>query len=164
MVSGNRALLSRLCLKLKGEQSSGPKGVNDLCFHTFGGFFPPSPPFWAAASKGRCPAEHRGEFPDICPSFPPSDSDPSLKAQIPASRPKSQTQSPNTSQFGIWASRLEFGPRDWDLRGKGWRRKRRRKRKFPICVKAQVIDPFGAAALLPLQFQAQPTQAGRGYH
>ena len=35
---------------------------------------------------------------------------------------------------GILALRLEFRPRDWDLR------------KSPICVKAQVIDPFGAAA------------------
>ena len=26
--------LSRLCLKLKGKQVSGPEGVDDLCFHT----------------------------------------------------------------------------------------------------------------------------------
>ena len=50
---------------------SGPEGVDDLCFHTYGGFFPPpSPP--------------------SPPLPPPSDSDPSLKAQIPALRPKSQ--------------------------------------------------------------------------
>ena len=36
------------------------------------------------------------------------------------------------------------------------------KEKIPICEKAQVIDPFGAAALLPSQLQAQPTQAGHG--
>ena len=48
---------------------------------------------------------------------------------------------------GIWALRLEFGPWDWDLRGGGRRRRRRRRRKkSPICVKAKVIDPFGAAA------------------
>ena len=27
--------LSRLWLKLRGEQGSGPKGVDDLCFHTY---------------------------------------------------------------------------------------------------------------------------------
>ena len=30
--------LSRLCLKLRGEQGSGPKRIDDLCFHTYGGF------------------------------------------------------------------------------------------------------------------------------
>ena len=28
--------------------------------------------FWAAAPKGRCPVEHRGEFPDVRPSVRPS--------------------------------------------------------------------------------------------
>ena len=41
-------------------------------------------------------------------------------------------------EAGIWASRLGF-------EGEG-RRRRRRGRKSPICVKAWVIDPFGAAA------------------
>ena len=36
--------LSRLCLKLRGEQGSGPEGVDDLCFHTYGEFSPPPPP------------------------------------------------------------------------------------------------------------------------
>ena len=41
--------LSRLWLKLRGEQGSGPEGVDDLCFHTYGGFSPSSPPeFWAS--------------------------------------------------------------------------------------------------------------------
>ena len=35
--------LSRLCLKLSGEQGSGPEGVDDLCFHTYGEFSPPPP-------------------------------------------------------------------------------------------------------------------------
>ena len=30
--------LSRLCLKLSGEQGSRPEGVDDLCFHTYGNF------------------------------------------------------------------------------------------------------------------------------
>ena len=52
---------------------------------------------------------------------------------------------------GIWASRLEFGPKRGDLTlGSGqlrrkWRRRKRRG-KFPICVEARVIDPFGSAA------------------
>ena len=38
--------------------------------------------FWAAAPKGRCPVEHRGEYPYVCTSFlptvpPPSPSRPS---------------------------------------------------------------------------------------
>ena len=44
MVSGTRALLSRLYLKLRGEQGSGPEGVDDLCFHTYGEFSLPPPP------------------------------------------------------------------------------------------------------------------------
>ena len=31
--------LGRLCLKLR-EQGSGPEGVDDLCFHTYGEFSP----------------------------------------------------------------------------------------------------------------------------
>ena len=34
---------SELWLKLRGEQGSGPEGVDDLCFHTYGEFSP-SPP------------------------------------------------------------------------------------------------------------------------
>ena len=36
--------LSRLCLKLKGNQGSGPEGVDDLCFNTYGEFYPSPPP------------------------------------------------------------------------------------------------------------------------
>ena len=68
----------------------------------------------------------------------------------------------------IWASRLGFGPRGWDLGLEtgicasglefewGLTEEKEEKEKFSLCVKAYVIDPFGAAALLPLQFQAQP--------
>ena len=42
---------------------------------------------------------------------------------------------------GIWALRLKFE------RG---RRRRKRKRNFTRCVKAKVIDSFGAAAQKPL--------------
>ena len=62
--------LSTLWSKLRGEQGSGPEGVDDLCFHTYGEFSPPS-------------------------SYPPSPQPPgpylSLEAHIPASRPKSQS-------------------------------------------------------------------------
>ena len=34
--------LSRLGLKLRGEQGSSPEGVNDLCFHTYEEFSPSS--------------------------------------------------------------------------------------------------------------------------
>ena len=58
---------------------SGPKGVNDLYFHTYGEFSPPSPP-----SPSSPP-----------PSYPPFPLPPgrnlSLEAHIPASRPKSQS-------------------------------------------------------------------------
>ena len=73
--------LSRLCLKMKGKQGSGPKGVDDLCFHTYEEFSPPS-----------------------------SNWDWGLRAGILGGDSGFMT--------GIWASRLEFGPRDWDLRGR----------------------------------------------
>ena len=65
----------------------------------------------------------------------------------------------------IWATRLGFGSRDWDLgleTGGGRtdgrrRRRRRRRRKFPICVKAMVIDPFGATAQKGDQPTNRPT-------
>ena len=34
--------LGWLWLKLRGEQGSGPEGVDDVCFHTYGGFSSPS--------------------------------------------------------------------------------------------------------------------------
>ena len=30
-------------MKLRGKQGSGPDGVDDLCFHTYGEFSPPPP-------------------------------------------------------------------------------------------------------------------------
>ena len=44
--------LSRLCLKLRGEQGSGPEGVDDLCFHSHGEFSPSPPPPPAIRSLG----------------------------------------------------------------------------------------------------------------
>ena len=73
--------LSRLCSKLKGKQGSGPKGVNGLCFHTYGEFSPSSPsppPSFPLKSQFRGPNS-------------------SLEAQIPVTRPKSQPQCPNPS-------------------------------------------------------------------
>ena len=34
--------LNKLCLKFEGKQDSGPEGVDELCFHMYGEFFPPS--------------------------------------------------------------------------------------------------------------------------
>ena len=76
--------LSRLCLKLRGEQGSGPKEVDDLCFHTYGEFSPPPPP----------------------PPPPPHPPPPSLEAHISASRPISQPRGPYLSlEAHISASR-----------------------------------------------------------
>ena len=67
---------------------------------------------------------------------------------------------------GIWASRMGFEPRGWDLSLKagiwasrlgfgprwGWTEKKKKEKekkeeeKFPLCEKASVIGPFGAAA------------------
>ena len=38
--------LRRLWLKLRGEQGSGPKGVDDLCFHTYEEFSPSPSSDW----------------------------------------------------------------------------------------------------------------------
>ena len=48
----------------------------------------------------------------------------------------------------IWSSRLGFGPQGWDLCLEariGGCRRRRTRRNFPKCGKAEVIDSFGAA-------------------
>ena len=98
MVSGTRALLSRLCLKLKGEQGSGPEGVDDLCFHTYGGFSPSPPP---PPSSLSLPLKSQSRGPNF-----------GLEAQIPVLRPKSQPQGPNPSlNAQILAWRLRFGPK-----------------------------------------------------
>ena len=84
--------LSSLGVKLKGKQGSG--------FHTYREFSPPSPPSssFGSGPKGTKSCRTQGTFlrPFVC-SFVP----------------------PNPLKTGIWASRLEFGPRDWDLRGGG---------------------------------------------
>ena len=75
---------SRLCWKLKGKQGSGPKGVNDLCFHTYGGFSP-SPP------------SHEAQIPVSRPKSQSWGPNPSPKTQIPVSWPKSYPKGPNPS-------------------------------------------------------------------
>ena len=72
--------LSGLWLKLRGEQGSGPEGVDDLCFHTYGGFSPPPPSSPPPSPSLPLKSQSRG---------PNS----SLEAQIPVLRPKSQPQS-----------------------------------------------------------------------
>ena len=84
---------------LWGEQSSGPKGVDDLCFHTYGEFSPPSP--------SSSPSSYPPLPPASRPISQPQGPYPSLEAQIPVLRPKSL-------ETGIWALGLEFGP--WPLR------------------------------------------------
>ena len=70
--------LSILSLKLNGLQGSGPEGVDDLCFQT-GEFSPSPPPPSPLPLTSRPISQPRGPYP-------------SLKAQIPVLRPKSQYQ------------------------------------------------------------------------
>ena len=86
MVGGTSAL-SRLCFKLRGEQGSGPKGVGDLCFHTYKELSPP-------------------------PGIGPLGWDLGLLAGIWTSRPKVGPQGWDLGLQGrILAFRLEFGLR-----------------------------------------------------
>ena len=72
-----RPLVGRsVCFPFLG---SGPEGFDDLCFHTYGGFSPPSPP----------PSTSPPQIPVLRPKFQARGPNPSLEAQIPASRPKS---------------------------------------------------------------------------
>ena len=64
--------LSMFCLKLRGEQGSSPKWVDDLCFHTYGDFL--------LLLLLRDPTSPQPRGPHL-----------SLKAHIPALRPKSQS-------------------------------------------------------------------------
>ena len=81
---------SRLCLKLNGKQGSGPEGIDNLCFHTYGEFSPPpSPP--SAPPQLRGPnSSPKIQIPVSWPKSYPKGSNPSLKAQILAWRLKSQ--------------------------------------------------------------------------
>ena len=74
--------LSRLCLKLKGKQGSGPEGVDDLYFHTYGQFSPSSPP-----------SVHPFAPPPVLrPKSQPQCQNLSQEAQILALRPKTQEE------------------------------------------------------------------------
>ena len=110
---------------------SGPKGVDDLCFDTYGGLSPSSP----STSPPQIPVS-RPKFQSLGsnPSLEaqPKGPNSSLKVQILALRPRFLSWSPITSlEAEMWALRLgfrpqdwdlglkmEFGPRDWDLRGR----------------------------------------------
>ena len=70
------SLCLSVCLSFLG---SGPKGVDDLCFHIYWGFSPPSHPPLKSQSRGP---------------------NPSLEAQTPVSRPKTQPQGLNPSLMG----------------------------------------------------------------
>ena len=90
--------------------AAAPKGSMTYAFTHMGNFLlllllllrsPPPPSLQAHISAWR-------------PIFQPRGPNPSLEAQIPPSRPKSQSQGPDSS-LRIWASKLGFGPRDWNL-------------------------------------------------
>ena len=82
-------LYTRLCLLIQPLFGQQPKGVDDLCFHTYGEF---CLPFWAATPKQRADVlfDTGGNFetsvlpsvrPSVCPS-PPVDH-PGLKLALP---------------------------------------------------------------------------------
>ena len=97
---------------------SGPEGVDDICFHTCGGFSPPSsstfpPPTSNLSLDDQIPvlrpkSQPRGpnpcfeaQIPDLRPKSQPQVLNPSLKAQIPALR----------SKFQPWGPNPNFGPK-----------------------------------------------------
>ena len=79
--------LSRLWLKLRGKQVSGPEGVDDLCFHT-GEFSPPpsSPP---SPPPPPPPPHLQAHISALKPISQPWGPNPGLEVQIPTLRPKS---------------------------------------------------------------------------
>ena len=86
--------LSRLWLKLRGEQGSGPKGVDDLCFHTYGEFSPPPWGWnlgleaWIRVGEGGTDVEEEGEIsPYVWKHRSSTPSGP-----LPCSLPQLQTQ------------------------------------------------------------------------
>ena len=76
---------------------------------------------------------------------------PNIEAQVLSSGPKSQPWGPNSSLEGPnSALKAQIQPCHPNLSPKTQIPKAgKRRRKFPTWVKAQVIKPFGAAALLP---------------
>ena len=76
---------------------------------------------------------------------------PNIEAQVLSSGPKSQPWGPNSSLEGPnSALKAKIQPCHPNLSPKTQIPKSgKRRRKFPTWVKAQVIKPFGAAALLP---------------
>ena len=83
--------LSRRCLRFRGEQGSGPEGVDDLCFHTYGEFSPSSPP--------------------PPPGIGPLGWNLDLETEIWASRLRYGPQGWDLGlKAGIWFSRLGFWP------------------------------------------------------
>ena len=112
---------------------SGPEGADDLCLHTWGKFFllGSGPEGVDDLKASRLKFQSRGP-------------NPSLKAQVPALRPKSHLLGPNLKPGGNWALRLGFGPRGWDMgfeaeiwawRLGGTKRKEKEKKteKIPLC-------------------------------
>ena len=102
----------RLWLKLEGEQGSGFKGVDDLCFYTYGEFSPLSP--FRTLLKKLLKAHIPASRPKPLPGGP----DPSLDTQIATLRLGSVPPGKDLSlggldlglEAGIWPLRLGFRP------------------------------------------------------
>ena len=102
----HRTILHTILISLSPLLGSGPKGVDDLCFHTFGEFSPsPSPPPPPSSTS-----------PPLWLRFLPQGPNPSLEAQIPALAPKSQS---GGFKDRILASRSTFCPKDCIWTNKG---------------------------------------------
>ena len=90
------------------------------------------PPLQAHILALRPKSQSWGPNPNLKAQIPSYSQNPIFEAQIPASRDLGL-------KTGIWASRLGYGLRGWDMGlevgGRERRRRRRRRRKFP-CVKA----------------------------
>ena len=87
------ALLCMIVNWSKGKQGSGPEGVDDLCFHTYGEFSPPPPPPPPSAPLPQLRGPNSSPETQIPVSWPksyPKGPNPSLEAQILAWRLKSQ--------------------------------------------------------------------------
>ena len=105
--------------------SSGPKGVDDIFFHTYGEFSPSPPPppsLPPQISFSRRKFQSWGPNPVLRHIFQPWGPNPSLKAKILAGGPDPSLEAQiSASRSGsgllaeIWTLWLGLGPQGWDL-------------------------------------------------
>ena len=107
---------------------SGPKGVDDLSFHTYGEFSPPSSPLSVH------PSPHlKAKIPALRPKFQPQAQIPDSWQKIPALRSKIHPQSPNPSprpKFKLRGPYYSPTGQNCSLEAEIPASRRRRRRKF----------------------------------